>query len=166
MPYAYQIENVLNILRTFVVGVFAAQGAAVTEIPYTVALEQYPFDPTTLPLTVFEIGSIPVGRDAGDNTIYLELPVTIHHGRSRVDGQLADMVALSRLGAIGTAMENDYRLSTIADAPLVPIHTAEPKHIMVGDDSKMQVLLNMENQGVGLCAVSMLVNICWYEGKY
>lgn len=163
MPYLYNIAGVVGCLRAAITASLLAQGEAATMVPATYAVEQYQFSQFPLPLTFIEIGHTGIDRDVGPQAVGLNFSGCIYHARARDESGDAEVIALTRLGGIGAAIELDFKLLNSGGAN-IPIQKVEPTALLVGGSEKIMYALGNSFENISLAVVAMPFTIIWNEG--
>ena len=160
--YTFQVSAVLDIVRLGISSALAVAGESAWVVPLAFPLRPWAVDIGLLPLTLVEVRSITVDRDAGPASLLLSCAATVHHVRRRQPDMGAESVCLARLGAIAAAVENDPRLLGVG-GDSVPVHEAMAMSILVGTQSRLQQELTAAGQEGSLAAASLDLIVRWYE---
>ena len=161
MSITYQIDPVLEAVRSFVDTQLTAIGMPAKALPLLTAIAQYPIDITLLPLTVFE----PVATSAdwrqfaaGDVTLTVDL--NLHHLRLRsgtVCGE--ETAAVGLLSQLATAFATDYRLGGDVQAVVV-------ESIAIAEPDSMHRLGIPIDEHILFAAATMKLRVVWIESCF
>lgn len=171
MAYSYQIVPALDLVRALIKANLTTQGETPTQIPLATTTAQAAFfadEEEDLPLTVIQVKTATTD-DLGTSDL-ITLPLVIHHVRRLETNGVGTETAMARLAALAAGFKNDYRLRGVATVEGltgadVPINRACPERLLVGEDSELQQMLDMNEQGISLVAASLELRIDWYEGE-
>lgn len=160
MAYLYQFGAVLGLVRAFVKANLTAQGETPASLPNATSAMQVMAVTGDYPLTVLQVGKPTFDRSGV--SLSITMPVTVNHIREAEGGTgEAAITGLTRLAALATALEADYRLLSVGGAA-IPVQQVEVREILIGDDNPVQQMLDMTNQ-TGLQAVALMLDVTWVE---
>jgi hypothetical protein len=161
MSITYQIEPVIEVVRSFIDRQMTVIGNPVVVLPTLTAVSQYPFEPSLCPLLVLE----PVATSAdwrkyaaGDVTLSLDLNIHQIRKRSGVAGG-EETAAIQTLCVLAAAFATDYRLDGNVQSVMVEsVALAEP-----GTLHRVGIPLD---EHVVFAAATMKMKVYWVESCF
>ena len=162
MAYKFDVFSAITLLQNFLMTSLAAQGEATPSVPYTFAIDQYPFEAVAKPLTMIDVGNTEITHDICPNRVMFCLHADVHHIRDRAS-DTEEATCLTRLATVAVGMETDYRFASVAGATLM-IEQVMVNGFQIEGSPRLQMALQQNLQNVGLAVVSMPLTINWTEG--